>query len=59
MNKTLTVPRRGTPAASYSDWLADDEAALDYIASRITPKLGASVEVVARRLREEKHWPPS
>jgi hypothetical protein len=26
-------------AAGYSDWLAADEAALDYIATRIAPKL--------------------
>ena len=29
-------------AAGYSDWLAADEAALDYIATRIAPKFGVS-----------------
>jgi hypothetical protein len=28
-------------AAGYSDWLAADEAALDYIATRIAPKFGS------------------
>ena len=45
-------------AAGYSDWLAADEAALDYIATRIAPKFGVSVEVIAKRLRVEKLWPP-
>jgi hypothetical protein len=45
-------------AAGYSDWLAAEEAALDYIAPRIAPKLGVSTEVIAKRLRAEKLWPP-
>ena len=45
-------------AAGYSDWLAADEAALDYIATRIAPKFGVSAEVIAKRLRAEKLWPP-
>ena len=45
--------------AGYSDWLAADEAALDYIATRISPKFGVSVEVIAKRLRVEKLWPPN
>jgi len=45
-------------AAGYSDWLAADEAALDYIATRIAPKFGVSEEVVSKRLRVEKLWPP-
>jgi Zn-dependent peptidase ImmA (M78 family) len=45
-------------AAGDSDWLAADEAALDYIAARIAPKFGVSAEVIARRLRVEKLWPP-
>jgi len=44
-------------AAGYSDWLAADEAALDYIATRIAPKLGGATEVIAKRLRVEKLWP--
>ena len=46
-------------AAGYSDWLAADEAALDYIATRIAPKFGVSAEVIAKRLRVEKLWPPT
>jgi hypothetical protein len=46
-------------AAGYSDWLAADEAALDYIATRIAPKFGVSTEVIAKRLRVEKLWPPT
>ncbi|MGB7767708.1 MAG: ImmA/IrrE family metallo-endopeptidase [Verrucomicrobiia bacterium] len=47
-----------TQAAGYTDWLAADEAALDYIATRIAPKFGVSTEVIAKRLRVEKLWPP-
>jgi len=42
-------------AAGYSDWRA---AALDYIATRIAPKFGVSAEMIAKRLRVEKLWPP-
>ena len=42
-----------------ADWLAADEAALDYIATRIAPKFGVSAEVIAKRLRVEKLWPPT
>ena len=45
-------------AAGDSDWLAADGAALNYIATRIAPKLGVSAEVIAKRLRVEKLWPP-
>ena len=45
-------------AAGYTDWLAADEAALDYIATRIAPKFGVSTEVIAKRPRMEKFWPP-
>jgi Zn-dependent peptidase ImmA (M78 family) len=45
-------------AAGYADWLAADEAALDYIANRIAPKFGVSAEVIAKRLRAEQLWPP-
>jgi hypothetical protein len=44
-------------ASGYADWLAADEAALDYIATRIAPKFGVSAEVIAKRLRMEKLWP--
>jgi len=44
-------------ATGHSDWLAADEAAVDYIATRIAPKFGVSTEVVAKRLRVEKMWP--
>jgi hypothetical protein len=46
-------------AAGYSDWLAADEAALDYIATRIAPKFGVSAEMIAKRFCMEKLWPPS
>jgi len=46
-------------AGGYSDWLAADEAALDYIATRIAPKFGVSVEVIAKRLRAVKLRPPN
>jgi hypothetical protein len=45
-------------AAGYTDWLAADEAALDYIATRIASKFGVSTEVIAKRLRVEMLWPP-
>jgi hypothetical protein len=31
----------------------------DRIATRIAPKFGVSAEVIAKRLRVEKLWPPS
>jgi hypothetical protein len=31
---------------------------LDCIATRIAPKFGVSAEVIAKRLRVEKLWPP-
>lgn len=46
-------------AAGYNDWLAADETALDYISTRIAPKFGGSMEVIAKRLRAEKLWPPN
>jgi hypothetical protein len=45
-------------AAGYADWLAADETALDYIAMRIASEFGVSSEVIAKRLRIAKHWPP-
>ena len=45
---------RTTHAAGRADWLAADEAALDYIATRIAPKFGVSSEVIAKRLRVEE-----
>jgi hypothetical protein len=45
-------------AAGYTDWLAAEETALDYVATRIAPKFGVSAEVIAKRLRMEKLWPP-
>jgi hypothetical protein len=42
-----------------ADRLAAGEAALDYIATRIAPKFGVSAEVIAKRLRVEKLWPPT
>jgi hypothetical protein len=47
------------PAAGYCDWLAAYDAALDCNATRFAPKFGASSEVIAKRLRAEKPWPPS
>ena len=46
-------------AAGYADWLAADEAALEYTATRIAPKFDVPAEVIAKRLRVEKLWPPS
>jgi hypothetical protein len=45
-------------AVGYADWLAADEAGLDYIATRIAPRFGVSAEVIGKRLRAEKLWPP-
>lgn len=50
---------KSAQAAGYTDWQAADEAALDYIATRIAPKFGVSAEVIAKRLRVEKLWPPT
>lgn len=58
LREAFQITIQSAQAAGYSDWLAADEAALDYIATRIAPKFGVSVEVVAKRLRAEKLWPP-
>ena len=42
----------------HTDWLAADEAADDYIATRNAPKFGVSAEVIAKRQQAEKLWPP-
>lgn len=52
------TPETAVQTAGYADWLAADEAALDYIATRIAPKFGVSTEVIAKRLHVEKLWPP-
>jgi hypothetical protein len=43
--------------ATNGNWT--EMSALDYIATRIAPKFGVSAEVIAKRLRVEKLWPPS
>jgi hypothetical protein len=64
----LTVPReplrdafeatvKSAQPASPSDWLAEDEAALDYIAACIAPQFGVAPEVIAKRIRVEKLSP--
>jgi hypothetical protein len=58
LREAFQVAIKSAEAAGYSDWLAADEAALDYIATRIAPKFGVSVEAIAKRLRVEKLWPP-
>ncbi len=45
-------------SAGFAERLAAEEAALDYIATRIAPKFGVSAEVINKRLRGEKLWPP-
>jgi hypothetical protein len=44
---------------SVPDWLAAAEAALDCFATRIAPKFGVSMDVIAKRGHSEKIWPPS
>ena len=59
LHEAFQAAIQSAQAAGYTDWLAADEAALDYIATRIAPKFGVSTEVIAKRLRVEKFWPPS
>ena len=59
LKKAFETAIKSAKVAGYSDWLAADEAALDYIATRIAPKFGVSTEVIAKRLRAEKLWPPT
>jgi len=54
----ISAAIRSAQAVGYSDWLAADEVALDYLATRIAPKFGVSTEVIAKCLRVEKLWPP-
>jgi Zn-dependent peptidase ImmA (M78 family) len=59
LREALQSAIKTAEAAGFSDWLAADETALDYIATRIAPKFGVSTEVIAKRLRVEKLWPPN
>jgi Zn-dependent peptidase ImmA (M78 family) len=59
LRKAFQAALHSAQAAGYSDRLAADEAVLDYIAMRIAPKFGVSAEVIAKRLRAERLWPPS
>ncbi len=58
LRKRFESAVQSAKTAGYSDWLAADEAALDYMATRIAPKFGVSGEVIAKRLRVEEFWPP-
>ena len=58
LREAIQTAIQSAQAAGYSDWLAADEAALDCIATRIASKFGVSAEVIAKRLRVEKLWPP-
>ena len=57
--EAFQVALQSAQAAGYSDWLAADEAALDYIATSNAPKIGVSAEVIAKRIRVEILWPPN
>lgn len=57
LREAVQTSVQAAQAAGYADWLAADEAALDYLATCIAPKFGVSVEVIAKRLRAEKLWP--
>ncbi|MBI2929731.1 MAG: ImmA/IrrE family metallo-endopeptidase [Verrucomicrobia bacterium] len=59
LREAFKTAMQAAQAAGYADWLAADEAALDYIATRIAAKFGVSAEVIAKRLRAEKLWPPN
>jgi Zn-dependent peptidase ImmA (M78 family) len=59
LRESFQAAIQSAQVAGYADWLAADEAALDYIASRIAPKFGVSMEVIAKRLRTGKLWPPN
>jgi hypothetical protein len=48
-NRSSTTQTAQT--AGYAGWLAADEAALGYIATRLAPEFGVSTEVIAKRLR--------
>src|SRR5262249_22797434 len=58
LREALQAAIQSAQAAGYSDWLAAHEAALDYIATRIAPKFGVSMEVITKRLCAQKLWPP-
>jgi len=45
--------------AGFTEWDATGETALSFIANHIRRQFGVSAEVIARRLRAEKLWPPT
>ena len=58
LHEAFQAAIQSAQAAGYSDWLAADEAALDYMATRIAPEFGVSAEAIGKRLRVERLWPP-
>lgn len=45
-------------AAGFTEWDTSGETALGFIANHICRQFGVSAEVITRRLRIEKIWPP-
>src|SRR5207302_741482 len=44
--------------AGFAEWDATGETALGFVANHIRRSFGVSAEVIAKRLRVEKLWPP-
>jgi hypothetical protein len=50
---------RTAEKAGFTEWDTSGETALSFVANHIRRQFGVSAEVIAKRLRAEKLWPPN
>ena len=55
----LTQAIQTAEKAGFTEWDATGETALSFVANHIRRQFGVSSEVIAKRLRAEKLWPPT
>ena len=55
LNEDVEIDRSG----GYVQWDASGETALSFFANHISRQFGISAEVIVRRLRIERLWPPN
>ncbi len=55
----LTQAIQTAEKAGFAEWDETGETALSFIASHIRRQFGVSAEVIAKRLRVERFWPPN
>ncbi|HXI70103.1 MAG TPA: ImmA/IrrE family metallo-endopeptidase [Verrucomicrobiae bacterium] len=58
LQTALTEAVQTAEQAGFTEWDATGETALSFVANHIRRQFGVSTEVIAKRLRAEKLWPP-